>query len=123
MRTQAEINKTLDRIKKSRAKFVEEATKLNLFENYLFATTFERYETQIDIMESLKVEIETEGVTVEKTYRKGEANTYINPAVAEFNKYASAANGSVKALDMFFKPAGGSSSMASDPLLDFINRE
>ena len=122
MRSEKVIADALKRIKKAKSKFEEDAKKLNLFENYLFASTYERYEEQIDIMESLLVEIQTEGVTVEKTYRKGEANTYINPAVAEFNKYASAANGSVKTLKVFFDPTDSKSALASDPFLDFVNQ-
>lgn len=122
MRSEKEIAETLERIKKSKRKFEEDAKRLNLFENYLFASTYGIYEDQIDIMESLLVEIKLEGVTVEKTYRKGEANTYINPAVAEFNKYASAANGTAKTLNLFLKPADGKA-VASDPFIDFVRND
>ena len=40
-------------------------------QNLLFATTFERYQTQLQILDNLKETIESEGFFVDKTYVKG----------------------------------------------------
>lgn len=66
--------------------------------NFFFATTFERYLTQIKIMQDLKKEISEIGVTVKKEYVKGRTNVYTNPAITEYNKTATAANGTVSTL-------------------------
>lgn len=67
-------------------------------EHYFFKTTFERYEMQLTILSRLKEAIESENLLVEKTYVKDRANLVINPAIPEYNKTASAANGTVTTL-------------------------
>lgn len=79
-------------------KILEEAEKKGLSENYFFQTSFERYQTQLKIMNELKDCIEIEGPLVEKEYVKGRPNLTINPAISEYNKTASAANGTVTTL-------------------------
>lgn len=69
-----------------------------LEDNVLFKTTYERYCTQVDIMESLKASIEEDGPLVTKEYVKGRGNLYVNPAITEYNRTASAANITVNAL-------------------------
>ena len=66
--------------------------------NFFFATTFERYMTQIKILESLRGEIEEQGATVTKEYVKGRPNLCVNPAITEYNRTASAANNTVTTL-------------------------
>ena len=67
-------------------------------ENYFFQTTFERYKTQLHIMNELKDSIDMEGPLVEKEYVKNRPSITINPAISEYNKTASAANGTVTTL-------------------------
>lgn len=66
--------------------------------NFFFITTFKRYQVQMHIMSELEKTIRDEGTTVTKTYVKGRENIYTNPAVAEYNKTATAANGTVATL-------------------------
>ena len=80
------------------AKSLEEAEQKGLSENYFFQTTFDRYQTQIKIMKELKDCIEIEGPLVEKTYVKDRPCLTVNPAISEYNKTASAANGTVTTL-------------------------
>ena len=80
------------------AKILEEAEKKGLSENYFFHTTFERYQTQLKIMNELNDSIDIEGPLVEKTYVKGRPCLSVNPAISEYNKTASAANGTVTTL-------------------------
>ena len=49
-------------------------------------------------MDNLEAEILENGVTVEKEYVKGRSNLYTNPAIAEYNKTATAANGTLSTL-------------------------
>lgn len=67
-------------------------------EHYFFKTTFERYEMQLTILSRLKEAIDSDDLLVEKTYVKDRTNLVINPAISEYNKTASAANGTVTTL-------------------------
>ena len=66
--------------------------------NYFFKTTFKRYRQQMKILRDLEKVIKAEGVVVEKEYVKGRKNIYTNPAITEYNKTATAANGTVSTL-------------------------
>lgn len=50
------------------------------------------------IMNDLQKEIEKDGATVTKEYVKGRKNVYTNPAITEYNKTCTAANGTVSTL-------------------------
>lgn len=76
--------------------------------NYFFRTTFERYTTQLATLEKLKEAIEEYGPTVTKEYVKGRQNITVNPAISEYNKTSTAANGTVTTLINIIK------SMADD---------
>ena len=49
-------------------------------------------------MADLEKEIEDLGATVSKEYVKGRKNVYTNPAISEYNRTATAANGTVVTL-------------------------
>lgn len=66
--------------------------------NFFFVTTFRRYQVQMKIMSELEKEINEMGATVKKEYVKGRQNVYTNPAIAEYNKTATAANNTVACL-------------------------
>ena len=66
--------------------------------NFFFRTTFKRYQVQMQILSDLEKEIRKEGTTVSKEYVKGRKNLYTNPAITEYNKTATAANGTVATL-------------------------
>lgn len=104
-------------------KILEEAEEKGLNENYFFKTTFDRYQTQLHIMDELKDSIDIEGPLVEKEYVKGRANIAINPAITEFNKTATAANQTVGTLIKILSSFGASSegSGPADLMMDFLN--
>ena len=88
--------------------------------NFFFKTTFKRYQVQIKILKELEGAIKEYGATVTKEYVKGRANLSANPAISEYNKTATAANGTVATLinilrSMSDESAGGSK------LRDMIN--
>lgn len=66
--------------------------------NFFFVTTFKRYQVQMKIMQELEAQINEVGATVSKQYVKGRENIYTNPAISEYNKTATAANGTVATL-------------------------
>ena len=77
---------------------VKNAEKKGVSTNFFFVTTFKRYQVQMKIMSELEKEINELGATVEKEYVKGRQNVYTNPAISEYNKTATAANGTVATL-------------------------
>lgn len=71
--------------------------------NFFFRTTFKRYQVQMKILTELEKEINEIGATVSKEYVKGRKNIYTNPAITEYNKTATAANGTVGTLMSILK--------------------
>lgn len=66
--------------------------------NFFFVTTFKRYQVQMKILSDLEMAIMEYGATVTKEYVKGRQNLVANPAITEYNKTATAANGTVTTL-------------------------
>ena len=52
------------------------AAELGLEQNYLFITTFERYEVQLSILDQFKESMDKDGMIVSKEYVKGRGNLY-----------------------------------------------
>lgn len=80
----------------------------------MYLTTLDRYKTQINIMEKLKISISQDGPTVTKEYVKGRKNIVINPAITEYNKTASAANNTAQTLIKIVQSLGMNSIMDLD---------
>ena len=85
-------------LKAAAAKILKEAKEKGVSTSYFFTTTFEDYKYQLSILERLKKQIDNEEVLVEKEYVKGRVNLVANPAISEFNKTRTAANGTVSTL-------------------------
>lgn len=66
--------------------------------NFFFVTTFKRYQVQMATLNELEKAIKAHGSTVTKEYVKGRENLCVNPAITEYNKTATAANGTVSTL-------------------------
>lgn len=72
-------------------------------QNFLFLTTFKRYQVQLKILNDLKAKIEESDALVTKEYVKGRENVYTNPAIGEFNKTTTSANQTVVTLIKIIK--------------------
>jgi len=98
-------------------RILEEAEKKGVESNFFFVTTFKRYQVQMQILNELEKNIKAEGPTVEKEYVKGRKNIYTNPAISEYNKTSTAANGTVSTLINILKSLsdndGGQSKLKS----------
>ena len=64
-------------------------------QNYFFTTTFERYQTQLAILDRLKKEIAESDLKISREYTRGLKNSVCNPAITEYNKTSQAANTTV----------------------------
>ena len=79
-------------------KILEQAKERGVQSDFFFATTFKRYQVQMKILNDLEKAIAEYGATVTKEYVKGRQNLVANPAITEYNKTATAANGTVSTL-------------------------
>lgn len=79
-------------------KILEQAQERGVSSNFFFVTTFKRYQVQMKILSDLEQAISEYGATVTKEYVKGRQNLVSNPAITEYNKTATAANGTVATL-------------------------
>lgn len=77
---------------------IKNAEKKGVSTNFFFVTTFKRYQVQMQIMNELEKSIKEDGSLVTKSYVKDRENIYTHPAIAEYNKTATAANGTVATL-------------------------
>ena len=68
------------------------AQKSGAEQNFLFITTFKRYQVQLKILGDLEKELSDSGILVTKEYVKGRQNIYSHPAITAYNKTADSAN-------------------------------
>lgn len=88
--------------------------------NFFFRTTFKRYQVQMKILQDLEKAIQEHGATVTKEYVKGRQNLVANPAITEYNKTSTAANGTVATLINIVKSMGDDAPPTSR-LDEFLN--
>ena len=79
------------------------AEKFGVEQNFLFITTFKRYQVQLNILTELELKIKEDGTLVTKEYVKGRGNVYTHPAINEYNKTATASNQTVATLIKILK--------------------
>jgi hypothetical protein len=82
---------------------LEIAEKYGVEQNFLFITTFQRYQVQLKILTDLQAKIKEDGALVTKEYVKGRGNLYTHPAIGEYNKTSTAANQTVATLIKIIK--------------------
>lgn len=86
---------------------LQKAEERGVQSNFFFVTTFKRYQVQMKILSDLEKSIAEYGATVTKEYVKGRQNLVANPAITEYNKTATAANGTVTTLMNIIKNLEG----------------
>lgn len=67
-------------------------------QNFFFTTTFNRYKVQLNTLTRLQKELNDGDLLISKEYVKGRPNLVANPAIAEYNRTATAANQTVATL-------------------------
>lgn len=90
-------------LEKQAAEVLRIAQEHGVEQNFLFLTTFQRYQMQLTILNNLKETIEQDGALVTKEYVKGRENIYTHPAISEYNKTSTAANQTVATLIKIIK--------------------
>ena len=90
-------------LQKQAEEILEIAEKHGVEQNFLFLTTFQRYQVQLTILNNLKEKIEEDGALVTKEYVRGRENVYTHPAIGEYNKTSTAANQTVATLIKIIK--------------------
>lgn len=84
-------------------RLLERAEEKGIANNFFFRTTFKRYQVQMAILAGLEREINENGATMVKKYGTGRENLIANPAITEYNKTSTAANGTVTTLIQIMK--------------------
>ena len=100
-------------------KILKQAEERGVSSNFFFVTTFKRYQVQMATLSSLEKAIAEHGATVTKEYVKGRQNLVVNPAITEYNKTATAANGTVATLINIVKSFTNEPD-ATDALTEFL---
>ena len=90
-------------LEKQAAEVLRIAQEHGVEQNFLFLTTFQRYQVQLTILTNLQEKIEQDGALVTKEYVKGRENIYTHPAIGEYNKTSTAANQTVATLIKIIK--------------------
>ena len=98
---------------------LQQAEKRGVSSNFFFVTTFKRYQVQMKILNDLEEAIKKYGATVTKEYVKGRENLVANPAITEYNKTATAANGTVSTLINIIKTLSNEPD-SMDALTEFL---
>ena len=114
------MKKNKENLEEKVTEILKEAERLGLSDYYLFQTTFERYQRQMQILKDLEKEIDKHGATITKTNVKGAECLAVNPALTEYNKTSSAANGTVSTLMNIVKSARPTEDKA-DSLTEFLD--
>ena len=89
--------------------------------NFFFITTFDRYLSQLAILEELKASIEDNKSLVKQTYVKGRSNVVLNPAIRAYNSTTESANKTVACLMRIINGFKDDGADSVDPLLNIIN--
>lgn len=104
------------------AYIVKTAEKFGVEQNFLFITTFKRYQVQINMLSKMEKSIQDEGLVVKKEYVKGRANVYSNPAVKDYNRTADSANGTLQKLLLIIRTLRADNpENTDDPLVRALN--
>lgn len=90
-------------LQKQAEEILKIAQKFGVEQNFLFLTTFKRYQVQLNILNELEQKIKEDGSLVTKEYVKGRENVYTHPAISEYNKTSQSANNTVATLIKILK--------------------
>lgn len=90
--------------------------------NFLFRTTFRRYQVQLNMLTKLEEAMNKDGMLVTKEYVKGRKNVYSSPAVKDYNTTTDSANRTVSTLMKIIRSWNVQEvSEDEDPLMKIIN--
>ena len=117
-RPKTELNKFKTQIKAIR----ERAKDMDVEQQAFFLSTLERYETQVELVDKLRIEVNKGETTVKKEYVKGRENIVINPVITAYNQAVASANKTVETLTKIIKSfAEIKGEKPDDPLIDILN--
>ena len=118
VKRQTKKQKTLQEQAEEIKKLAEES---GVQTNFFFITTFDRYLSQLAILEELKASIEDNKSLVKQTYVKGRSNVVLNPAIRAYNSTTDSANKTVACLMRIINGFKDDGAESVDPLLNIIN--
>lgn len=81
---------------KTYTELIEMAKKYGVDDNAMFINAVEQYTIELDIIKSLKNEIDRSEITTTKSYQKDADNLYVNPCIAQIPKHVDSCNKTLK---------------------------
>ena len=109
-------------LNKKAERFLRLAEKCGAESDYLFITTFQRYQVQLNILDELENSLKENGMLVTKQYVKGRENLYSNPAIQDYNRTTDSANKTVATLMRILKQYGvEDADEDEDPLMSIMS--
>lgn len=116
-------NKVLD-LRAKADEIMRIAETYSVDKNFLFLTTFRRYQFQIGALEQLEDALNEDKLLVTKEYVKGRKNLYAHPALAEYAKMSTAADRTVATLIKIVNSfTEGEEDDGEDPLMAALRGE
>ena len=98
------------------------AEEMEVEQKAFFLSTLERYETQVELVDKLRIEMEKGETTVKKEYVKGRENIVINPVITAYNQAVASANKTVETLTKILRSfAEIKGEQPDDPLMEILN--
>ena len=99
----------------------KEAEKKGLLNNLLYQELLDDFVYQTKLMKRLREEIDSEGLTTEKTYIKNNPNVSPNKLIATYNATSNARVNTVAAIAKIVKNFNDENKENDDPLLSILN--
>jgi hypothetical protein len=115
------MNNNSKELQKQADEILERAKETGLESNFFFTTTFNRYLSQIRIVERLESELDNSNIILKKSYVKGTENAYINPAITAYNNTTAGANKTVTTLIKILDSFEPEDDYKNDPLMELLN--
>ena len=88
--------------------------------NAIFVSAAERYSVQVELIEKMRKQIETDGLMIEHTNVKGDVNSDVNPLTVQLPKYIDTANKTLS-LMLDIIQSLGTTAPTGDKLGEFLN--
>ena len=89
-------------------------------DNAIFVSAAQRYSVQVDLIEKIRNQIETDGLMIEHKNVKGDVNSDVNPLTVQLPKYIDTANKTLSLmLDIIQRL--GTPAPVGDKLGEFLN--
>ena len=116
------VSKRIEEGKKQIKELRKRAQEMDVEQRLIFETTLDRYETLIEQVDKLRIEMEKSPTTISKEYVKGRENIVVNPIIGAYNQTVATANKTAETLTRIVKGfAEIAGEKPDDPLMEILS--